>query len=38
LGVDLGESACFQVLQNGNQIMLFDLYGYAALQFEVAQR
>jgi len=34
LGDGLGGKQCFQVLQNGNRIMLFDLEGYAVLQYE----
>ena len=34
LGDGLGGKQCFQVLQNGNRIMLFDLEGYAGLQYE----
>ena len=38
LGIGYGGRQCFQVLQNGSQILLFDLNGYAVLQLEVAQR
>jgi hypothetical protein len=34
LGDGLGGKQCFQVLQNGNRILLFDLEGYAVLQYE----
>jgi hypothetical protein len=38
LGLGLDGEQCFQVLQNGNRIMLFDLNGYAALQLQAVQR
>jgi CubicO group peptidase (beta-lactamase class C family) len=38
LGLGFGGKQCFQVLQNGNRIILFDLDGYAALQLEAASR
>jgi hypothetical protein len=38
LGADFGGSECFQVIQNGSRILLFDLDGYAVLQLEVVQR
>jgi len=38
LGADFGESECFQVIQNGSRILLFDLDGHAALQLEAASR
>lgn len=34
LGPGLDGRQCYQVLQNGNRIMLFDQEGYAVLQFE----
>lgn len=34
LGDGLGGKQCFQVLQNGNRLMLFDLERYATLQYE----
>jgi CubicO group peptidase (beta-lactamase class C family) len=38
LGREYGGRQCFQLLQNGSRITVFDLDGYALLQFESAQR
>jgi hypothetical protein len=35
---EYGGRQCFQVVQNGSEIMLFDLGGYAALQTEAVSR
>ncbi len=37
LGSETGGRQCFQVLQNGNELRLFGLDGYAALTFQVDQ-
>jgi hypothetical protein len=38
LGPENGGRQCFQVLQNGDQLVLFDLDGYALMRFECAQQ
>jgi CubicO group peptidase (beta-lactamase class C family) len=38
LGAGYGGRRCFQVLQNENRFILFDLNGYAALQLQAVQR
>jgi CubicO group peptidase (beta-lactamase class C family) len=38
LGPELGGRQCFQVLQNGDQVALFDLDGYVSMRFECVQR
>jgi len=38
LGSELGGPQCFQLLQNGDQLVFFDLDGYVSMRFEYVQR